>query len=131
MSFPIEQIPDSDKLYYRIYSRDIDNTESDSKKRIKPGAFDPIPKPYGTEMSVNWCKYSTPSDTKNAARKPEKTGVLSFVAGDVRSEPTSLKVEHRPTQNQAHSIIFDVLPDANNPEIRINLRRICNWEIVI
>lgn len=131
MAFPIEQIPDADKLYYRIHTQYIDHTETDSKKKIKPGAFDPIPKPDGTEMSVDWSKYSTPTDTKNRARKPEKVGVVSFNVEEVRSKPTSLKVAHRPTLNQAHSIIFDVLPDANNPEIRINLRRICKWEIAI
>ncbi len=131
MSFPIELIPDTDKLFYRIHTQYIDYTESDAKKKIKPGAFDPIPKPDGTEMSVDWSKYSTSIETQNRARKPERVGVVSFVVGEVRSQPTLLKVEHRPTLNQAHSIIFDVLPNANNPEIRINLRRICQWEIEI
>lgn len=131
MVFPTEQLPDTDKLFYRIHIQYIDYAESDSKKKIKPSAFDPIPKPNGIEMSVDWSKYSAAIDTKNRARNPEKVGVISFVVSEVRSKPTSLNVGHRPTQNQAHSIIFDVLPDANNPEIRINLRRICNWEIEI
>jgi hypothetical protein len=131
MPFPIEQIPDTDKLYYRIHLHNIDKTQTIPQRRIKPGAFDPQPKPHSTEMSVNWNKYLTPFETQNSARIPEKNGVVSFVVEDVRNTPINLKVNHKPTINRAHSIIFDVDSKANDPEIRINLRRICSWEIVI
>lgn len=129
MTFPIEQIPNEDKLYYRIHQVNIDTSETDDKKKIKPGAFDPQPKPHGTEMSVDWSKYSTPNESRNRARIPAKNGIVSFDVYKVRQSPVSLNVAHKPTKNQAHSIIFHVLPKANNPEIRINLRRICEWEI--
>jgi hypothetical protein len=129
--FPIENILDDETLYYRIHQINIDSSELDERKRILPGAFDPQPKPHGTEMSVDWSKYATAENTKNRARKPEKNGVLSFNSTLVRAVPTPLDVKHQPTHNQAHSVIFDVLPDSNDPEIRIKLRRICEWEIKI
>lgn len=129
MSFPEESIPDESRLFYRIHEIYIDPDQTDPKKRIKPGAFDPQPKPDGTEMSVDWDKYATAMDTRNRARKPEKNGVVSFVAGQVRQSPTPLHVSHKPTANKAHAIIWNVLPHSNHPEIRIKLRRICQWEI--
>lgn len=130
-----EEIPDDAIVFYRIHEQYIDKEENDEKRKIKPSAFDPFPKPDGTEMSVDWSKYSSAQALKDKARKPEKNGIVSFNAASVRESPTPLKVEHRPTypdpDNRAHSIIFDVMPHNNNPEIRIKLRRICKWEIPI
>ena len=131
IQYPIEEIPNNDILFYRIHQQYIDHEENDEKKRIKPSAFDPQPKPNGTEMSVDWSKYSTAQDSKERARKPEKNGIVSFNSASIRESPPQLKVNHRPTYNRAHSIIFDVLPDSNDPEIRIKLRRECKWEIYI
>lgn len=131
MNFPIEDIPDNSILFYRIHQVNIDSEEPDPKKKIKPGAFDPQPKPTSTEMSVDWERYSTALETKNRANVPDKNGVVSFNSTDVRQSPTPLKVSHKPTINRAHAIIFDVLPNANDPEMRIKLRRICTWVIPI
>jgi hypothetical protein len=131
MCYPIEEIPDEDSLFYRVHSANIDKSEIDNKKRIKPGAFDPQPKPHGVEMSTDWSKYSTCHESRNRARKPENNGIISFIVGDIRRSPTPLSVLHRPTLNQAHSIVCEVIADINNPEIRIKLRRICKWELII
>ena len=129
--YTIEEIPNEAILFYRIHTEYIDREENDDKKKIKPSAFDPQPKPHGTEMSVGWKKYCSAQDIKDRAKKPEKIGVVSFNSTEVRESPTVLNVAHRPTSNRDHSIIFDVLSDANDPEIRIKLRRICQWEIPI
>ncbi len=130
-----EDIPNEAAVFYRIHEQYIDKDESDEKRKIKPSAFDPFPKPDGTEMSVDWSKYSSAQLLKDRARKPEKNGIVSFNVALVRENPTPLKVEHRPTypdpDNRSHSIVFDVMPNSNDPEIRIKLRRICQWEILI
>lgn len=131
VSFVVEEINNDQKLFYRIHIINVDAEIEDSKLKIKPSAFDPQSTPHSVEMSVNWEKYSSASDTKNSARKPEKNGVLSFITKDVRDTPVNLKVSHKPTANQAHSIIHDVVSEQNDPEIRMNLRSICNWEIEI
>lgn len=131
MAYPIEEIPDNNLLFYRIHIVNIDTSETDKKKKIKPVAFDPQPKPTSTQMSVDWSKYSSALDTQNRAKIPEKNGVLSFNSTQVREAPQPLEVRHSPSTNQAHSLIYDIPPEKNNPEIRIKLRRICDWAIEI
>ncbi len=130
MNFPIEVIPDKSFLFYRIHKVYIDSEEVDEKKKIKPAAFDPQPRPNSLELSVEWDKYSTALETRNRAKNPLANGVVSFYTCKVRQTPP-LKVEHKPSKNQAHSVIFDILPTANDPEIRIKLRKICSWVIKI
>lgn len=129
--FQIEDINNDDKLFYRIHIIYIDPEIEDSKLKILPSAFDPQPKPNSVEMSVNWDKYSTAEETRNQARKPEKNGVLNFITSNVRNTPISLSVSHKPSSKRAHSIIHDVVSEENDPEIRMKLRGICNWEIEI
>lgn len=131
ISYQIENIDDAHKLYYRIHQINIDLDITDPKLRIKPSAFDPQPKPHSVEMSVNWEKYADAEFTKNQAKKPELNGVLSFTTINIKNSPVNLKVSHKPTRNQSHSIIHEVLSEKNDPEIRMNLRSICNWEIKI
>ena len=58
-TYPIEEIPNQDLLYYRIHKTKIDFDELDDNKKIKLLAFDPQPK-GSTEMSTDWHKYSSP-----------------------------------------------------------------------
>lgn len=128
--FPVEEIPNNQKLFYRIHKVNIDESETDKIKKIKPVAFDPQPKELNSvQMSVNWEKYSTAESTKLSARKPELNGVLSFNSSSIRLEPINLNVTHSPTTNQAHSHIHDIVSEKNDPEIRILLRESCSWEI--
>ena len=129
--FELEFIDNDQKLFYRIHKTNIDNDINDDKLKIKPAAFDPMPRPTSVEMSVNWQKYSSPTETKNSARKPENVGVLSFLTLKVRISPVNLKVTHAPTINQAHSHIHEVVSEVNDPQIRLKLRNICEWEIHI
>ena len=137
-NFPTEIIASNQSLYYRINKVNIEIEET-GKKRIKPVAFDPMPKPDSVELSVEWSKYTTPEETKQRARKPENNGVLSFNSDKIRNKPVNLDVRHHPTQlnpitgyhNQSHSLVFNVLSAENDPEIRLKLRDICEWEIYI
>lgn len=129
LMYAVEEIPNEDKLFYRIHINNIDLDETDSKQRIKPSAFDPMPKPNSVQMSVNWSKYMDAVATKQSAKNPIKNGVLSFIANNIRNKPINLNVTHQPTANRAHSIIHDVVSEKNDPEIRLLLRDSCNWEI--
>ncbi len=129
--YEIEVISDECKLFYRIHEINVDKSQSDPKRRIKPSAFDPMPKPNSVQMSVNWAKYMTAEETKNTARVPEKNGVLSFITYQIKSSPINLNVTHQPTHNRAHSIIHDVVSEKNDPEIRLLLRDACKWDIYI
>lgn len=132
MTFPIEDIDDKAKLFYRINKNFIDHGISDSNEKIKPWAFDPYPRGV-LEMSVNWEKYCSALETKMKAKMgPDKYWVVSFVSWNIRKSNLWLKVTHAPSKdNRSHSIIHDVQSEANDPEVRLFLRRICVWEISI
>lgn len=133
--FPIEEIPNSDLLYYRVHEVNIDAEETHPLKKIKLVAFDPHPK-GSTQMSTNWNKYSTPSELQQLAKVPEKNGVVSFPVEKVRNNPYPLQVTHDPIwtehfKNQAHALVLDIPPRKNDIGIRVKLRDICSWEISI
>lgn len=133
--FPIEEILNQDLLYYRIHTVNIDYEETHPSKKIKLVAFDPPPK-GSTQMSTNWNKYSTPLELQQLAKNPEKNGIVSFVVGEVRSVPYPLEVLHDPIlnedfRNRAHALILDIPPRKNDIGIRVKLRDICSWEIII
>lgn len=100
-----ETIPDSDYLYYRVKSKDIDD-----KQKAVPNAF--YDKQGG--MSCNWSKYSTPNDTINSY-DPHKFGVVKMLVENVRQIPLQ-EVMHKPTQNRAHS---EVIGPKESTEIRL------------
>ena len=133
--FFIEDIPSNDILYYRVHKTKIDQEEVDEKKKIMLITFDPQTK-GSTEMSTDWCKYSSSLDTQNRAKVPFDNGVLSFNVEDVRNAPYPLVVRHDPTltehfKNRAHTVILAVPPRKNDIGIRLKLRDICKWEILI
>ena len=72
----IEQIPVNGLLYYRIHKIKLDAYEPDLKKKIMPVAFDPQPK-GSTKMSTDWCKYSTPQQSRDRGKIPTDNGVVS------------------------------------------------------
>ena len=134
-TYPIEEIPNQDLLYYRIHKTKIDFDELDDNKKIKLLAFDPQPK-GSTEMSTDWHKYSSALDAQNRARVPNDNGIVSFEVGTVRSSPFPLHVRHDPTltehfKNRAHAVILSIPPRNNDIGIRLKLRDICKWEIPI
>jgi hypothetical protein len=134
-NYIIETIPDEDILFYRVHKTKIDQEESDEKKKIMLIAFDPQPKGC-TEMSTDWSKYSSAFDTQNKAKIPTDNGVLSFIVSRVRNAPFPLEVRHDPVlnehfKNKSHALISSVPPRKNDIGIRLKLRDICNWEIIV
>jgi hypothetical protein len=84
----------------------------------------------------NWNKYSTPLELQQLAKIPEKNGVVSFLVEKVRKMPYSLHVIHDPIlterfKNQAHALVLDIPERKNDIGIRVKLRDICSWEILI
>jgi hypothetical protein len=135
IEYPIEEIPNEDLLYYRIHAVNIDNEEKDPTKKIKLVAFDPHPK-GSTQMSTNWDKYSTALELQQLAKVPENNGVVSFVVNDIRKIPYPLEAIHDPVltehfRNQAHTVVVDIPQRKNDIGIRLKLRDICSWEILI
>lgn len=92
MGWPVESIPDDDRLFRRIppvwYNKEED--------RVTSAAFrDP-------DMSVNWEKYITP---ENAVRKYPAHYLAALTAKTPRAK--SLEVKHSPSRLQhSHSSIL-------------------------
>ena len=114
--WPVEDIPDDDRLYMRVHHVNIVDGEP------TPGAF----KDHDGGMSTDWEQYSTADQTRRRARNLMDVGVISLVAGEVRHIPP-LTVVHEPLDdNQAHTEVFG---DKRAPEIRVKLGRIYQWEV--
>ena len=133
-TWPVEDIPDPDDLYYRV---SVGWLQADL--RVHPGLF----KENKGSMSTDWSKYSTAALTRGRQGRPEKYAVIKMVAGRVR-EIDELTVIHSPVQgvegiedNQAHADIFGLLPketDRPDPARLVRLRtalyqRFNTWEI--
>jgi len=114
--FTVESIPDEDDLFYRIHEVNCRNGN------IIPSAFYDI----GSAMSLDRCKYSTPEDSKNRAKIPEKNGIVALKTKMVRA--ILLNVEHDPTNtNQSHSLVVG----KKDPEIKLKLSRLALWKLPI
>lgn len=101
-----EEIPKEDLLYMRVHK---------TRRRqgiIGPSAFEAKGldgKPDGN-LSTDWCKYSTPEDTRNRAKVPADNFVVALQVSDVESIGR-LVVRHTPdtrSGNRAHTDIVDV-----------------------
>src|SRR3990172_5398170 len=106
--WPIEEIPDKDRLYRGVHRQYIGDS-------IEPGAF------RDDRMSVDWARYSTPQEARARRKRPEDNAVVQLVAGQVRSLP-SQHVEHTPiAENRSHSEVIG----EKTPRVRVELSRIC------
>jgi hypothetical protein len=120
MTWDIEEIPDVDKLFYRVHQQNY----RDGK--VVTSTF----KEFGTSddnkgMSTDWMKYSTPSESKARAKKPEVNGIISFIAGELRT--ILLKVIHYPIDsNRAHTNVKGI-----DQEKQLKLRSMYTIEIHI
>lgn len=96
---------------------------------LMPGAF----RDRDGAMSTDWEKYRTPQEARDAARNPNKNGVIAMNVGEVRKvESPRQEVEHTPLHgheelpdNRAHT---DVRGEKTE-EVRMKLRRIATWVI--
>ena len=125
MAFPIEEIPNTDKVFLRIHKVNLNLDKEEEKEKIKP--YHSFEQKGEDGLSVDWSKYATAENTKLRAKKPEDNGVVSFSVNQLRD--VSLTVVHKPQNYQAHSLIKDIPKKINDLGIRLILRDICKWEI--
>jgi hypothetical protein len=117
MPFPVEDVPDADRLFLRVHWRHVKDGMPE------PSAFDN----HETGMSTDWAKYATSAETLARAHRPARRGVVSLVVGDVRTVPGQTVI-HEPTDdNRAHTEVFG----EKTPEVRMKLRRLVRWEIQV
>tara|TARA_R110002049_G_scaffold176324_2_gene343531 strand:+ start:748 stop:1158 length:411 start_codon:yes stop_codon:yes gene_type:complete len=131
--FEIEEIPDRDKLYYRVQKNWIRDG------RILPGAIRERGEGENRSMSTDWEKYSTAKESQDRARTPKDNTIVSFIVGFLREE--TLLVTHAPTEeieldngstlpaNQAHTDVKSGQKKIGSEEIRLKLLEECNVEI--
>ena len=117
--WPIEQIPDRDKLYFRVHDVDIRGGN------VIPGAFRERGEGNNNGMSTDWQKYSTVTESLTRARVATKNNIVSFIAGKVRQD--GLIVDHAPIdENRAHTNIKGIDSDEQR---RLKLLSVYNWEL--
>jgi len=131
MSFPIEDIPDSALLYFRVHKTYIDD-----EGEVNVGVFKEQEEGNQKSMSTDWEKYSTPEDSRNRARKPNLNGIVHFIAGNLRN--LTLSVTHSPIDpnppikaNQAHTDVKGNKIPIEDDEIRVKLLDEIEWDIRI
>jgi hypothetical protein len=117
-NWPKEEIPDNSALFLRVHKNWIAPDGG-----VFPGFFRNVPADDG--MSCDWEKYSTAEESRNRARAPSQNGILSMVAGEIRSVPNQ-RLEHDPIPaNRAHAQVFG----DKTPEVRLKLKRIATWTL--
>ncbi len=124
----IEEIRDNQSLYYRVHKNFVRDNE------VIPVAFCERGKADKRSISMDWESYSTPKESLARARKPLDNGIISFVAGQLRS--LSLAVIHSPDiilNNRAHTDVKGL--DAKKPdektETRLKMCGLYSWEVPI
>lgn len=124
--YPVENIPDGDRLFYRIHPNLVD------EGKIIPGAF----KEIGDGMSTAWSKYSTSTQLQQRAKS--LVNIVSLEVLSVRAI-NGLEVIHDPLYNekeniddQAHSLIKGIPKQkVLKARIRDTLVDIAKWEIQV
>jgi hypothetical protein len=109
--FPVESIPDKDKVFRAILPHWIENGE------LTSAAYSDVI----DEPSVNWEKYSSSIESCQIKirNQPDPIGIAILIAEIPRSN--NMPVEHRPNKNRAHSVI--VLGKKDNRSLRRFLAR--------
>jgi len=146
IAWPVESVPDSDALYYRVHRQFWAITGPNPgafRDRCNPCSvcgdkkfrYDAMDKNYkcgkcdmvlpGGGMSTDWAKYSTPEDARKRAAKPAENAVAVAQAGSVRAVPGML-VEHNPVLgNRAHTNVKgDKKSAPDGTQIRVLLSRV-------
>jgi hypothetical protein len=142
MTFAKEMILDEAILYCFVHKANIDYKKGNIPRSA---AFQNTPK-EGDNLSSDWSKYSTPTETKERIGKQLKHnsgnfknvndyGVLQLNVGILRSEDYKQKIEHDPIfndpeilgvpNNQAHSIVIG----EKDEEVRLKMQGISSWVI--
>jgi hypothetical protein len=118
-----EDIPDQDRTFMRAHETFFRDDE------LQPGVF----RNHNGGMSVDWEKYSTPQETQQRGKEPNRNSVISLVAEDIR-EIDQLAVKHTPKishpANRAHSDVTG-LPDDGEDQTEIRIRLLDISDIVL
>ncbi len=123
MNWTVEDIPDPDKLFFRIHQTFIHSGE------VKPKVFVERGTDSAKGMSTNWDKYSTAQNLKDGARVPEDNGIASFITGEIRN--IGLKVNHAPLEdNQSHTNISGLPGNPKDTKFRLQMMDMFKWEIL-
>lgn len=127
-------VPDEDKLFVRVHE-----TMLNKRNELHEGIF----RQQGSDgLSCDWAALCTPEETRQRASEPERNGVLSLIAGEVRSI-AGLEVEHDPQPakeskpaNPAHSLITGIevpygalTAKARKTMVRVKLFKLYDVEI--
>nr|WP_294860554.1 hypothetical protein [uncultured Fluviicola sp.] len=122
------EIADEHSVFMRVHKQNIDFTETNVKRMIRPVAFDA--KGDGG-LSVDWSEYSTPKESLERAKVPENNGIISMLVFGIRQTPLPLNLSHVPEElNYSHSEIFGIPPrKPSDMGVRVKLMDLSNWEI--
>jgi hypothetical protein len=116
VSWPIEDIPDSDMLYRAVHVEDIR-----ASGEFKPNGF----KRHKRGVSMDWSKYSTPEETQHRRKdKPASQFRVAYLRIKL-VRGAGFVVEHDPLiDNRAHTEVIS----QNSPQQRMELAKIANRE---
>lgn len=117
----VENLPNEDTVFYRVHKSYCMDGE------LNYSVF----KEIGDAMSVDWSKYSTPTDSVSRAKTPKDNGIVSFIVMQLRS--LKLSVYHAPSKdNRSHSSVKgNDKPIQQDTEIRFKLKKLAKWKISI
>lgn len=127
MPYPVEIIPNSSKVFFRIHKNWI------RAGKVNPGVFKEVGPDDKKSMSTDWDKYSTPNISLSRARNPEVTGIIHFIVDNLRS--LNLNVTHSPIYCKCQSKDNRSHTDVNgkdkpiDDEIRLKLLYKFEWEL--
>ena len=124
-SWPIEQIPDADRLFMRVHRNYIQNSQP------IPGVFQNHGEGEQEGMSTDWSRHSTAAQTKLRAVNPAWIGgVIQMVVRDVRKIPRQT-VQHAPLpDNRAHTNVKGPKKESvEGTQVRYLFMSIWKWAI--
>ncbi len=133
-----ESIPDQANLFCYIHFNDINRKTNQPYEK----AFQNTPHIDGTDLSADWDKYSTPSETrqrlslqrnkKGVFKNPDNYFISQLNVQRIRNEVSGQIIEHDPIHNhselpdnRSHSKIIG----EKNVETRLKFVDLCKWAI--
>lgn len=124
--WPIENIPNTANLFYRIHKSNIIEGE------VVPGAFRERGEGKEKGMPTDWDKYTTPADSLARSNTPKENGIVKFHVEKVRAIG-SLEVIHNPDfsrNNRSHTHLKGIPKKGQlKTKVRLKLKRTFKWLI--